>query len=125
MGPNKGMLPVSGVPGIDMRDPRVRAAVISLRNKGVPLNKVNIAEEMAVMGGQGAAPTHVMPDGTIMPGATHPAAGRGGPSSGIVQGIEAREAAALAERQAEQLRIMREAQAAARAKRGMLPVPAR
>jgi hypothetical protein len=58
--------------------------------------------------------------------ATPPEQGVGGPSSDIVRGIEAREAAELARRRAEQQAIMDAARAAARAKQqGMLPRPVR
>ena len=36
------------LPGVNMNDPRVAAAVQRLQAKGVPLNRANIAEEMAV-----------------------------------------------------------------------------
>lgn len=36
------------LPGVNMNDPRVAAAVQRLQAKGVPLNRANIAEEMAL-----------------------------------------------------------------------------
>lgn len=85
-----GMLPIAGSPtaGIDVNNPEVKAAIQRLVTKGMPVTKVNIAEELAAGSG-----THVMPDGTSMPNAAMP--GRGGPSSGIVAGKEAAEAARL------------------------------
>ena len=47
---DQGMLPRPLVPGMNMNDPAVRAAVERVLAKGLPLNKVNIAEELA-MGG--------------------------------------------------------------------------
>lgn len=87
---------------MDLRDPRVQAAAARLREKGLPINRVSLAEELATMPAL-AAPQPAAP---IMPV-------RGGPSSSFQDPYEARLAAERAQKEAE----FRAAQAAARAKR--------
>lgn len=86
MGMFDKLLPAAGTgvagPGINMNDPRVAAAVQLLKSQGVPLNRANIAEAIATMDQQQAAPA--APDYTKV---------QGGPSSDIVKRLEAEAAA--------------------------------
>lgn len=85
-----GMLPIAGtgVSGsINMNDPDVKAAVARLRAKGLPLNRVNIAEELAVGIAESA-----QPDGIPTPGATRPAMGERVAPAGSIEEKLLREA---------------------------------
>lgn len=89
MGMFDKLLPAAGTgvagPGINMNDPRVAAAVQLLKSQGVPLNRANIAEAIATMDQQQAAPAApAAPDYTKV---------QGGPSSDIVKRLEAEAAA--------------------------------
>jgi hypothetical protein len=91
-----GMLP-RPAPGIDMRDPRVQAAVARLVAAGVPVNRVNIAEELAV-GGPAVAPVQRV-------GAQ--VGERVAPAGTIEERLLAREKAELEARRAAELEAMR------------------
>ena len=103
---NNGMLPMPAAPGTT-NDAEVRAAILRLVAKGMPITPVNVAEEMAIRAQDAARPAPQAP------------AGRGGPTSEIANRETPQERETRLRREAEQQR-MDEARKAFNARRGQV-----